>query len=41
MHDCLVSYFEKYILEGISNDTTIARFQAMKSRKTQVKLEKV
>ncbi|GJR03350.1 zinc finger MYM-type protein 1-like protein [Tanacetum coccineum] len=35
MHDCLVSYVEKDILEGISNDTIMARFQAIKPRKTQ------
>ncbi|GJY98091.1 zinc finger MYM-type protein 1-like protein, partial [Tanacetum coccineum] len=39
MHDCLVSYVEKDILEGISNDIIIARFQAIKPRKTQVKLK--
>ena len=39
MHDCLVSYVEKDILEGISNDTIIARFQVMKPRKTQVKVK--
>ena len=35
MNDCLVSYIEKDVLDGISNDAIIEYFRIMKPRREQ------
>ena len=36
LSDSLVSYVEKDVLDGFDNDTIIARFQAIRSRRIQL-----
>ena len=36
MNDCLVSYIEKDVLDGVSNDTIIDTFHSQKFRREQL-----